>query len=430
MNTESTKTIKTFNEFLQSHTGELIRAGNVALSATDCLADPSEFESPLVSVFLAQPSASAIAGLVAIMSEGDTLILPHLRWSEQQQLTAANAVREVVEAMPTDDSFRTIVFSSGSEGKPKAILHTWANHMHSALASNKRVGFSKGDVWLHTLPVYHVGGLSIVMRAVVGGGTIALPPQDLPFEQAVADTEFTHISLVPTQLYRLMANEKSRARLAQATCVLVGGAPLSKSLATRALEANVPVFVTYGCTEAASQVATSRLSTAKDLSAEPLEGYSLSVQNTELVLESPSLGMFLDEQHNFTAIKRHCTGDVGTVEHGRVQVIGRKDNMFISGGENIHAETVEGALLQCENVHEAYVVPIESAEFGQRPMAFVSVDGELNEEDIKASVAQRLPSFMVPVYIAEIPEYTRTGIKVSRMKLTAYASSYASFSRE
>src|SRR5215217_8347264 len=99
----------------------------------------------------------------------------------------------------------TVVFTSGSSGVPKAALHTFRNHYFSALGSNTNIALAPGDRWLHSLPLYHVGGLSIVFRCLLAGATVVLPEPGASLGEAIAwGGGATHVSLVSTQLLRLL----------------------------------------------------------------------------------------------------------------------------------------------------------------------------------------------------------------------------------
>jgi O-succinylbenzoic acid--CoA ligase len=106
----------------------------------------------------------------------------------------------------------TIVFTSGSAGPPKGALHTFGNHYYSALGSNTNIALAPGDRWLHSLPLYHVGGLSILFRCLLAGATVALPEPGASLGEAIADAGATHGSIDSTQLLRLLREEDLERR--------------------------------------------------------------------------------------------------------------------------------------------------------------------------------------------------------------------------
>ncbi|RME47471.1 MAG: 2-succinylbenzoate-CoA ligase, partial [Chloroflexi bacterium] len=163
------------------------------------------------------------------------------------------------EGRPPDwEAVQGIIFTSGTTGRPKGAMLTYGNHLASATASAFRLGTLPEDRWLVCMPLYHVGGLAIVLRCCLYGTTVVLQNRFDPDEvnQALDTQAVTLLSLVPTMLRRLLEARGSRPFPASLRCVLVGGAPASAALLQQSLALGVPVATTYGLTEAASQVAT------------------------------------------------------------------------------------------------------------------------------------------------------------------------------
>src|SRR5918997_356866 len=148
----------------------------------------------------------------------------------------------------------TIVFTSGSAGEAKAALHTFGNHYFSAVGSNANIALAPGDRWLHSLPIYHVGGLSILFRCLLAGAAIALPEPDAQLGRSISQRRASHVSLVSTQLSRLLGD--GDADLSGLEAVLMGGGPIPPSLVEEALSRGLPLHTSYGLTEMASQVTT------------------------------------------------------------------------------------------------------------------------------------------------------------------------------
>jgi len=316
----------------------------------------------------------------------------------------------------------TIIFTSGSTGTPKAALHTFGNHYHSALGSNTNIALRPGDRWLHSLPLYHVGGISILFRCLLAGATVALPSPGTSPGESIASFGATHVSLVSTQLSRLL---RESADLGGLQAVLMGGGPVPPSLVDGALARGLPLHTSYGLTEMASQVTTTptgarpeQLRTAGR--ALPKREVSISESGEILVrgetlfagyVEGEELDRPLDPEGWFH------TGDLGELDgDGYLRVGGRIDNLFISGGENVQPEEIEDALCRLEGVDEAVVVPVPDEEFGARPVAFVRInDGE--PRDLARELESVLPRFKIPISFHPWPEEARRGMKVDRMAL-------------
>lgn len=321
----------------------------------------------------------------------------------------------------------TIVFTSGSTGTPKAALHTFGNHYHNALGSNANIVLRPGDRWLHSLPLYHVGGISILFRCLLAGATISLPEQGTPIGESISGLGATHVSLVSTQLLRLLREDTELAGL---KAVLMGGGPVSASLVEEALSCGLPVHTSYGLTEMASQVTTTppgappeALRTAGLV----LPGREVSVSaEGEILVRGDTLfaGYVEDEDLDLPvdAAGWFHTGDTGEMdEEGYLRVTGRRDNLFVSGGENIQPEEIEEALSSLPGVDEAVVVPVDDAEFGQRPVAFVRTEGG-STVDLAPGLEKVLPRFKIPVSFHPWPEESG-GMKVNRARFREHARS-------
>lgn len=299
-----------------------------------------------------------------------------------------------------DGQDATILFTSGSCGKPKAVLHTLRNHIYSAKGSNELIPIIKGDRWLLSLPLYHVGGLSILFRTILFGGTIVIPKSNEDLSKVIKEGALTHISLVSTHLIRLLKNKNLHSKLQGLTAILIGGSAIGQSLLAKSLRTGLPVFVTYGSTELASQIATAKYpSSAKILNYRKIkisdEGEILAGGETLFsgYVENDTIDLPLNTDGWFK------TGDLGYLnDEGGLTVTGRKDNMFISGGENIHPEEIERSLYQVEEIEKAVVVPVINAEFGFRPVAFIKTRGNAPVERKKLfnALYDQLPKFKIP----------------------------------
>ncbi len=327
----------------------------------------------------------------------------------------------------------TILFTSGSSGKPKAVLHSLENHYYSALGSNRNIRVLPGDRWLLSLPLYHVGGLAILFRTVLAGAAVVVPAGEAPMEETIRKTEITHLSLVSTQLYRLLQNSSLLPRLRRMKAILLGGSAIPPLLIRQAAENGLPVFTSYGSTEMASQITTTRpgdsperlLTSGKIL---PYREVKIAPDGEILVRGKTLFRGYLKGNRLYPARTSNGwfhTGDVGRLdEHGYLHVIGRKDNMFISGGENIQPEAIEQRLKQINGVTDAVVVPVPHPEYGHRPAAFLKTeDGTLPDlSAVTSTLREQLPRFMIPDYFFPWPERTDPSeMKISRREFRQIA---------
>lgn len=305
------------------------------------------------------------------------------------------------------DQNLTLTLTSGSSGTPKAVLHTFANHYFSAKGSNANIPFGPGDRWLLSLPLHHVSGLSILFRALIGGGSIVIPAsKDIASE--IQRWGISHVSLVPVQLQALCSQSKSSQIL---KAVLVGGEPISPQLIAKARQRALPIFLSYGLTEMASQVATTN---GKNLNARLLPYRKLKISPASEILVGGKV-LFKGYWKKGSLQRPQIwfpTGDLGRLEIGSVHVLGRRDNMFISGGENIHPEEIERCLLLLSDVKQAVVVAVKDKKFGKRPAAFINTTAPVRR--IKAHLQKNLPRFKIPVVFYPWPKNIPPQMKLDR----------------
>jgi len=334
--------------------------------------------------------------------------------------------------IPLDRPF-TVVHTSGSTGTPKAVLHTVGNHVWSARGVIEALGVARESRWLLDLPLYHVGGLGVVVRCALAGATIAVPPHGFGLAESVRQLGPTHASLVATQLRRLL---DAGADLSGLDAVLLGGSAIPADLLDEAVARGVPIVTSYGMTEMTSTVTAtppgaSRAELATSGRVLPHRRLRI-VSSGEIEVGGPTLHAgLLGPDGLRPAGEWHATGDLGHLDaEGRLVVTGRVDLQFVSGGENVRPETIEAALLALGGVGEAVVVPVPDAEFGARPVAFVRLDGgaEADGDALADALREALPGFMVPV--AFHTWAGAEGLKPDRPALTREAERRAARSGE
>ncbi len=304
-----------------------------------------------------------------------------------------HATKETVPSHPFQlDAPQAIVFTSGTTGRPKGAVLTFANHFWGATASSYRLGLLPTDRWLSCLPLYHVGGLAVVFRACLYGTTIVLHERfDLEaFDASLERDQITLTSVVPTMLHRLLALRKGRPWPTTLRHILLGGAAATPELLAESRLSGAPVATTYGLTEAASQVATlcpqdvvrKPGSVGKPLMFTTVRivdegGKTLPAgEKGEIVVCGPTVMAEYYKNPDATAKTLRSgalfTGDIGFLdEEGDLWLVQRRNDIIISGGENIYPAEVEATLRQHPAVAAACVVGLPDAEWGQRVAALV-----------------------------------------------------------
>ena len=321
------------------------------------------------------------------------------------------------------------IFTSGSSGTPKAVLHRVANHLASARGSASFIPVDQNSGWLLSLPLFHIGGYAIPFRVFLAGGRVILDddPQTLPAR--LEQQSITHHSLVPTQLWRLLKAGFTPQRT-QLRELLLGGAAIPAPLVAKMTSLGLTPKVSYGLSEMASQVCTG-IPTAPGVVGKALPGREVRVVEGEIQVRGETLfcgylnngeidPALNDEGWFATRDKGHFTSE------GALVVEGRLDNGFISGGENIQPEAIEQRLVDHPGVAQALVVPVPHPEWGERPVAFIDWHGEgVTEQALSTWVREALPGFMVPdAWLAWPPG---VGFKPSRTRFAELARARVDF---
>ena len=411
------------------------------------------------------PTPAGIASVHGVPRLGAVLAPGHTRWSVQERaaflkrLRPAAVISEPGEAPPAGDwterrieltalggerlalfqpttlppeplrppqSAHTLLWTSGSEGAPRTVCLSLANQIHSARASNRRLRLEVDDGWLGSLGLAHVGGLAIVMRTAVAGARLVLGPARFDPERVLRlllGGRVTHASVVPVMLDQLLDAAVDGPLPDRFRCVLVGGDATSARLVNRGMERGWPLAMTYGLTEAASQVATAppRLVRRKPgVVGPPLGGVKVRIAaNGEIHVGGPTVMLgYIRRSGALVGVRDGWirTGDRGRLDgEGDLWIGGRSASRIVTGGSNVDAAEVEGVLATHPRVRAAGVVGVPDDVWGERVAAVVvpreiagTESGGL-ESELAAWARQRLSG----------PRCPRTWIFVERLPRTA-----------
>jgi O-succinylbenzoic acid--CoA ligase len=287
--------------------------------------------------------------------------------------------RDVVAAVggwleSSDEPEPLIVETSGSTGRPKRVLLSRRAVLASVRATERRLGAS--GRWLLTLPASYVAGLQVVCRSLVAGHEPVLLEEHASFAEAVAAGSPAFVSLVPTQLHRMLEAPAEAAALRAFHTVLLGGGPVDASLRARAADAGVRVVATYGSSETAGGCV---------YDGHPLDGVALAIgRDGRVRIGGPTLFEGYDGDPALTAESLvdgwFLTSDAGRLdEDGRLHLLGRIDDVVISGGVNVPTPAVAARLREHPAVAAAEVLGVPDDEWGHRVVAFVVGDLDLDE---------------------------------------------------
>lgn len=402
-------------------------------------AAPFPLEAPL--------NLRTITLCLALFELGAPALLLHPGWSPMERLrvlrqagirqhplpdsfarTTRHTPRVVALGEPSADAILAVIYTSGSSAQPKGVCLSRRAFAAAVRASEANLGWQPQDRWLLSLPLAHVGGLSTLLRCLEARKPIVLAALSTPSERSserlsalqFADLlercDVTLASIVPTQLRRLV--ELGGRPPAALRALLVGGAATSPALHRKALDQGWPVLLTYGLTETCSQVSTQHPSAMGQAGCGlPLPGVEVQIRDGHIQVRSETLlsGYFPDgppplDDGWFT------TGDLGSLgPGGELLVLGRADDVIVSGGENVHPEQVEQILLLHPLVRAACVFGIASPEWGQAVAAVVVGEKDLVLAELSQFVREQLGAFKTPklwAFAEELP-LTPSG-KISR----------------
>jgi len=339
------------------------------------------------------------------------------------------------------DNTMTIFYTSGTTGNPKGVMLTYKNFLYSAMANSLNMGLQQNDLWLACLPLDHIGGFSILTRSVIQGTAILLLDHFEATEtlQLLESKPVTIVSLVPTMLKRLLEAgldiQNTSIRV-----ILLGGAPPPPQLVSEALDRDLPVLRSYGMTETCSQVVTTPLNLVYQnysSSGIPLPFTQIKILNEsaiecepgtigEICVQGPTImqGYWNNLEATEMTIDRNgwfWTGDFGYLdEKQNLYTVSRRENLIVTGGENVYPEEVESVLNSHPSIVESCVFGVEDVEWGHKVIAVIQFyqDSELNEEQISKFLTKRLARYKLPKEVISVEQFPHTNSgKLKRTKI-------------
>lgn len=340
---------------------------------------------------------------------------------------------------PTDERFyrqqiqlcepHAMIYTSGTTGAAKGAVLTYQNHWWGAMASAMQLGLSLSDRWLVPMPLFHVGGMAVLVRSLIYGTTVVIHRGFHPeaVNHAIDEAGVTLVSVVPAMLQRML-DGRDRPYPQTLRSVLLGGSAAPKALLSLAHELQVPVNQSYGMTETNTQATT--LTSADALrkvgsSGKPLANLRLAIAGPtgvtdmagvegEIVVQGPTVikGYYNRPDANAQAFRDgwFYTGDIGVLDdEGYLYVLDRRSDLIVSGGENVYPAEVESTLSESDSVAQAAVVGRQDDAWGQVPVAFVVLEPgfPFDRQAIIEHCKMRLASYKVPKEIYAVDALPR-----------------------
>ena len=369
-------------------------------------------------IALDMPASKAFVELVQLVWSNGDAVLPidqRLPIANKKLLIDAMAPSEIFDAnftsssvangRPMQDGDALVIASSGSTGTPKGIIHTHSSILAGAQASASRLQLTPHDHWLVCIPVSHVGGFSVIARALHTGAALTLHPTfDANEVNKASNDGVTHTSLVATALSRIDTS------LFQS--ILLGGSSAPANLPSN-------VTTTYGMTETGGGVVYNGM---------PLDNVEIKIVEGEIQLRCPMLmRAYRNDQIDSLNNDWYATGDMGVFDDsGKLSVHGRRTDMIITGGENVWPAVIEGIITSHPLIKEVVIRGMPDPIWGQRVVAYVVLHDsvQISEahllSDLREHVKQSLPAFYAPQQVIVLSTIPRTSLgKVDVQALTS-----------
>lgn len=357
---------------------------------------------------------------------------------ESMESMLHNGEKDIFDWIVNDNDIAAIMNTSATTGQFKSVPLRWSQIKAHVQASQEVLGRSEQDNWLMVLPLFHVSGLSILMRSLYNGTamTIMESYDEEQVLQCIHDGRINMMSLVPT----ILKNLEPRIIHHQLRVILLGGEFIPRPLVDACVEKQLPIYKTYGMTETFSQSVTMPvlLNLNKlDSVGKPLPGMTVHIVNPdvdgvgEIHLNGP---MVMRGYINREPIHGDFnTDDMGYVdEDGFLYILNRRTDLIISGGENIYPKEIEDTVYAMQGVKECAVIPVADTKWGQVPALFVAFDdidalGTDSKMIVRDYISSKLAKYKVPKYITIMDALPRNGTgKIMRKSLAAHLDMTAS----
>lgn len=351
---------------------------------------------------------------------------------ESMESMLHNGEKDIFDWIVNDNDIAAIMNTSATTGQFKSVPLRWRQIKAHVQASQEVLGRSEQDNWLMVLPLFHVSGLSILMRSLYNGTgmTIMESYDEEQVLQCIHDGRINMMSLVPT----ILKNLEPRIIHHQLRVILLGGEFIPRPLVDACVEKQLPIYKTYGMTETFSQSVTMPvlLNLNKlDSVGKPLPGMTVHIVNPdvdgvgEIHLNGP---MVMSGYINREPIHGDFnTDDMGYVdEDGFLYILNRRTDLIISGGENIYPKEIEDTVYAMQGVKECAVIPVADTKWGQVPALFVAFDdidalGANLKIIVRDYISSKLAKYKVPKYITIMDALPRNGTgKIMRKSLASH----------
>ncbi len=320
-----------------------------------------------------------------------------------------------------------IIFTSGTTSKPKGVVISFRNLYYNAILTKRAIGVSSKDSWLASLPLFHIGGFAIITRSLLLNNVLILTQLNKTTDLLAVINKYNpnYLSLVPTQLKALIDKGLSARKFLKG--ILLGGSAASSDLIKSALAKELRIIKVYGSTETTSFIAAIKSTDNNfnpDASGKPIPPVKIKINKGRIIINSPTVanGYFNlpKETKKFFKSEEFYSTDAGEIKRdGLLYVLGRKDGIIISGGENINPREVENALLSLNFIKDAFVFPLKDSYWGTM-VACALVTQKRDSQLIKRELKKRISGFKIPkkiFFMKTLPRNQMGKVKIKEIML-------------
>ena len=334
-----------------------------------------------------------------------------------ETILADRVLEDIFDWTFNDTEIAAIMNTSATTGQFKSVPLRWGQIRAHVQASQEVLDKTEQDNWLMVLPLFHVSGLSILMRSLYNGTAITILPKydEIKVLELIESEKINMMSLVPTILTQL----EPKITHHTLRVILLGGEFIPMALIDACEKKSLPIYKTYGMTETFSQSVTFSVlgyPHKRDSVGRPLPGMQIRIDNPdadgvgEIHLTGPMVMTgYIDKEPIDGDLNTDDSGYVD--EDGFVYILNRRKDLIISGGENIYPKELEDLVYTLPSVKECAVVPVPDSKWGQVPALFVAFqDGEsMTSDEILSFMTNSLAKYKIPKYVKILPTLPRNG---------------------
>ena len=290
------------------------------------------------------------------------------------------------------DTIQSILFTSGTEGLPKPVCLTYNNFYQSSMKWIKAIDLNESDTYLLSLPLYHISGLAIIMRALHVGFAVNIDKPSSGISNANV------FSVVPTMLIELIKRKENIENLKKIRCIVLSGSKTPKSLLVDCEKYGLNIFLSYGMTETCSSICgfwpLRENKNMWETVGKPFDGVNIEIKKNQVVIRSNTV---MEKYFNGKNIDGQFeTSDMGSFENNYLKLNGRLDNMVISGGENIDQDEIIKAISSIGDFDKIIPFKKEDDYWGEINGVYIYTNERIKPDDIKVKLKKLISVYKIP----------------------------------